>query len=142
MPVENLRSAQERFPAEWEPQSAVLIAWPHADTDWAARLGDVEETYIALVAALVPRTRVVICVADVSGKGISAALVMSNFQSTLRASVLHTDDPLDVLVKDLNRQVMERARGERFITLFIGRVDLGTLLITYVNEGHNAPMVL
>ena len=41
-----------RFPAEWEPQSAVLIAWPHADTDWADRLGEVEETYIALVAAI------------------------------------------------------------------------------------------
>ena len=41
-----------RFPAEWEPQSAVLIAWPNADTDWADRLGEVEETYIALVAAI------------------------------------------------------------------------------------------
>lgn len=53
-----------RFPAEWESQSAVLIAWPHEDTDWADRLGDVEETYIALVAALVRHTRVVICVAN------------------------------------------------------------------------------
>jgi len=52
------------FPAEWENQSAVLIAWPHEDTDWADRLGDVEETYIALVAALVRYTRVVVCVAD------------------------------------------------------------------------------
>ncbi|MGO4549828.1 agmatine/peptidylarginine deiminase [Lysobacter sp. 2RAF19] len=53
-----------RFPAEWESQSAVLIAWPHADTDWADRLGEVEETYIALVAALVRYTRVIVCVAD------------------------------------------------------------------------------
>ena len=36
-----------RFPAEWEAQSGVLIAWPTADTDWADRLGQVEETYIA-----------------------------------------------------------------------------------------------
>ncbi|KGQ18996.1 Agmatine deiminase [Lysobacter dokdonensis DS-58] len=56
--------AVERFPAEWESQSAVLIAWPHADTDWADRLGEVEETYIALVAALVRYTRVIVCVAD------------------------------------------------------------------------------
>jgi agmatine/peptidylarginine deiminase len=41
-----------RFPAEWEPQSAVLIAWPHADTDWAERLAEVETTYIALVSAI------------------------------------------------------------------------------------------
>jgi phosphoserine phosphatase RsbU/P len=83
----------------------------------------------------------VMCVADVSGKGMAAALVMSNFQATLRASVMHADDPLDVLVKDLNKQVMERARGERFITLFLGRVDLRTNSIAYVNAGHNAPMV-
>src|SRR6186997_3547815 len=42
-----------RLPAEWEPQSAVLIAWPHAGTDWAARLASVEGTYAALVAAIV-----------------------------------------------------------------------------------------
>ncbi|MCI4566433.1 agmatine deiminase family protein [Lysobacter sp. CFH 32150] len=58
-------TAAVRFPAEWEPQSAVLIAWPHADTDWAERLGEVEETYIALVAAITRHQDVVICVADV-----------------------------------------------------------------------------
>lgn len=53
-----------RFPAEWEPQSAVLIAWPNADTDWAARLGEVEETYIALVAAITRFQPAIVCVAD------------------------------------------------------------------------------
>jgi len=45
-------SLQRRFPAEWEKQSAVLIAWPHVGTDWAARLAQVEHTYIALVATI------------------------------------------------------------------------------------------
>ncbi|WP_045770121.1 agmatine deiminase family protein [Xanthomonas albilineans] len=53
-----------RLPAEWEPQSAILIAWPHAGTDWAARLAEVEETYIALVAAIVRFQHIAICVAD------------------------------------------------------------------------------
>ena len=53
-----------RFPAEWEAQSGVLIAWPHVDTDWAERLAEVEETYIALVAAITRFQPVVICVAD------------------------------------------------------------------------------
>ena len=53
-----------RFPAEWEPQSAVLIAWPNADTDWADRLGEVEETYIALVAAITRFQHAIVCVAD------------------------------------------------------------------------------
>ena len=53
-----------RFPAEWESQSAILIAWPHADTDWADRLGEVEETYIELVAAITRFQPVLVCVAD------------------------------------------------------------------------------
>ena len=53
-----------RFPAEWEPQSAVLIAWPHAGTDWADRLEQVEETYIALVEAITRFQPVIVCVSD------------------------------------------------------------------------------
>jgi agmatine/peptidylarginine deiminase len=53
-----------RLPAEWEPQSAILLAWPHAGTDWAERLGDVEDTVIALVAAIARFEPVLLCVAD------------------------------------------------------------------------------
>ena len=53
-----------RFPAEWEPQSAVLIAWPHAGTDWAERLTEVETTYVALIAAIARFERAVVCVPD------------------------------------------------------------------------------
>jgi agmatine/peptidylarginine deiminase len=53
-----------RFPAEWEDQSAILIAWPHEGTDWAERLAAVEDTYVALVVAITRFQRVVICVAD------------------------------------------------------------------------------
>lgn len=53
-----------RFPAEWEPQSAILLAWPHAETDWADRLGEVEETYVALVAAITRFEEAVVVVAD------------------------------------------------------------------------------
>jgi len=53
-----------RFPAEWEPQSAILVAWPHAGTDWADRLEEVETTYVALVAAISRFEKAVICVPD------------------------------------------------------------------------------
>jgi len=53
-----------RLPAEWEPQAAVLIAWPHADTDWADRLAEVETTYVALAAAVTRFQRLIIVVAD------------------------------------------------------------------------------
>jgi agmatine/peptidylarginine deiminase len=53
-----------RLPAEWEPQAAVLIAWPHADTDWAERLDQVETTYVALAAAVTRFQPLIIVVAD------------------------------------------------------------------------------
>ncbi|GLQ48812.1 agmatine/peptidylarginine deiminase [Dyella flava] len=53
-----------RLPAEWEPQAAVLIAWPHADTDWAERLDEVESTYVALAAAVTRFQPLIIVVAD------------------------------------------------------------------------------
>lgn len=53
-----------RLPAEWEAQSAVLLAWPHADTDWAERLGEVETTYTALIAAIARFQIAIVCVAD------------------------------------------------------------------------------
>jgi len=53
-----------RLPAEWEPQAAVLIAWPHADTDWAERLEQVETTYTALAAAVTRFQSLIIVVAN------------------------------------------------------------------------------
>ncbi len=67
-----------RFPAEWEPQSAILLAWPHAGTDWAARLGEVEDTYIAHVAAITRFQRAVVCVADDDVEAYARARLASN----------------------------------------------------------------
>ena len=67
-----------RFPAEWEPQSAILIAWPTEDTDWAARLGEVEDTYIALVAAITRFQPVVICVPDEDVQSYAFVRLASN----------------------------------------------------------------
>jgi len=53
-----------RLPAEWEPQAGVLLAWPHAETDWAARLAEVETTCAALAKAIAAHETVLICVAD------------------------------------------------------------------------------
>lgn len=53
-----------RLPAEWEPQDAVLIAWPHAGTDWAPRLAQVEATYVALATAITRFQSLIIVVPD------------------------------------------------------------------------------
>ncbi len=59
-----MESTQLRLPAEWEPQAAVLLAWPHAGTDWAARLDSVEGTCAALAAAISQRETTIVCAPD------------------------------------------------------------------------------
>jgi sigma-B regulation protein RsbU (phosphoserine phosphatase) len=83
---------------------------------------------------------VVFCMADVSGKGIPAAFLMSNFQAYLRALIKRI--PLFYLVQRLNRKVMESAKGHKFITMFIARYDLNTRVLNYINAGHNPPLLL
>ncbi|MEW5836581.1 MAG: agmatine deiminase family protein [Pseudomonadota bacterium] len=64
-----------RLPAEWEPQAAVLIAWPHAGTDWADRLASVETTYAALAAAVTRFESLVIVVPDATVRAHAERLI-------------------------------------------------------------------
>lgn len=59
-----MSTPKPRLPAEWEPQAGILIAWPHADTDWAPRLADVETTLVALAVAIARFETVIICISD------------------------------------------------------------------------------
>lgn len=81
------------------------------------------------------------CMADVSGKGVSAALLMSNFQANLRALFRHETSLTD-LVQELNGKVMNSAMGEKFITMFIGKYNYVTRVLQYVNAGQTPPLIL
>ena len=81
----------------------------------------------------------VICLADVSGKGIPAAFLMSNFQAYIRTLIKRI--PLFYLVQRLNSKVMESAKGEKFITLFIAKYNVHTRVLNYINAGHNPPLL-
>ncbi len=85
-------------------------------------------------------TKTGFCIADVSGKGISAALLMSNFQASLRALFTH-DIELEVLIKRLNTIVNGNTAGEKFITFFVARFDHETGLLEYINAAHNPPVL-
>ncbi|MFM7017090.1 MAG: PP2C family protein-serine/threonine phosphatase [Bacteroidota bacterium] len=81
-----------------------------------------------------------ICLADVSGKGISAALLMSNFQANLNAKAPLSKSLID-LVHDLNGSVNKSAKGEKFITVFIAIINTKNRVLKYVNAGHNPPLI-
>lgn len=81
------------------------------------------------------------CMADVSGKGVDAAFLMSNFQANFRTLSVYESDLLK-LATILNTKVNDLAKGEKFITCFIGRYDTATRTFDYLNCGHNAPMLL
>ncbi len=83
---------------------------------------------------------VIFCVADVSGKGVAAALLMANFQAYLHALVGITTD-LKKIIHDLNSRVAESAKGEKFITMFIARYNKISRKLNYVNAGHNPPIL-
>jgi sigma-B regulation protein RsbU (phosphoserine phosphatase) len=80
------------------------------------------------------------CIADVSGKGISAALLMANFQASLRAWAT-VEENLTNVVERLNQIVIHNTKGERFITLFLARYNEETRKLNYINAGHN-PSIL
>ncbi|MCT4581918.1 MAG: PP2C family protein-serine/threonine phosphatase [Flavobacteriales bacterium] len=85
----------------------------------------------------------VFCIADVSGKGIPAALLMSNFQANLRANVKYNHHQLSMedLIVELNKNVNDAAQGEKFITFFFAYYNCTTRTLKYVNAGHNHPIL-
>ena len=84
----------------------------------------------------------IICIADVSGKGISAALLMANFQATIRTLFKYQRFEMPFLIEELNKKVMRSAKGEKFITFFIAHYNAYTRQMKYVNAGHNHPFIL
>jgi len=85
-------------------------------------------------------TKTGFCIADVSGKGMSAAILMSNFQASFRA-LFTADTDLEQLIHKLNSIVVLNAAGERFITFFVARYDHRNKLLEYINAAHNPPVM-
>ena len=87
------------------------------------------------------KNQFLLCIADVSGKGIPAALLMSNFQASLRTLVRQTGN-LKEIVEELNYQILENAKGEKFITFFVCIYDHSLQTLAYINAGHNPPVLM
>ncbi len=90
--------------------------------------------------SLGPHTLFVV-IADVEGKGVASALVMSNLQATLRSLVLHLHS-LDEIAELLNRMILTDRRGQKYLSIFLGLLDIRRRVIHYINCGHVPPVVV
>ncbi len=90
--------------------------------------------------SLGPETLLLV-IADVEGKGVSSALVMSNLQATLRALVTHLHS-LEVLALSLNEMICNDTKSKKFLSIFLGLLDTRRNGLHYINAGHVPPVVV
>lgn len=85
--------------------------------------------------------KVIFCIADISGKGIAAALLMANFQASFH-SLVRQYKFMDELVINLNQSLFSITQGDKFLTMFLAEYDYNTRVFHYVNAGHNPPCLV
>jgi serine phosphatase RsbU (regulator of sigma subunit) len=86
--------------------------------------------------------RVGFVLADVAGKGMSAALLMANLQASIRSQYSMASEDLPLILESVNRLFYENTEPNRYTTLFAGSYDDAARRLHYVNCGHNPPLVI
>jgi sigma-B regulation protein RsbU (phosphoserine phosphatase) len=81
------------------------------------------------------------CIADVAGKGMPAALLMSNMQASVRGLAHSVSSPAEMCTR-LNRVALDNTRSNRFTTFFYGILDSGRCSLRYCNAGHLPPILV
>ena len=84
--------------------------------------------------------RFAFCIADISGKGVSAALLMANFQAMIQSLIFQYRD-LETFVFALNQSVYRITKSDRYITFFVAEIDAKQKTLRYVNAGHYPPIL-
>lgn len=82
----------------------------------------------------------IFCIADVSGKGIAAALLMSNIQATLHSLTNYTHNLKDIIL-EINKRVIANTKSEKFVSVFLAKLNIKSQQLTYINAGHNPPIL-
>lgn len=85
--------------------------------------------------------KLVFCIGDFTGKGVSAALLMANFQANFHTLITKRSSLYD-FVSDINKAVYKITNGERFVTFFVAEYDIKTNELSYVNAGHSPPVMV
>jgi phosphoserine phosphatase RsbU/P len=91
---------------------------------------------------LLPNGVLGIAIGDVSGKGIAAALLMASLQASLRGQAIRGTSDLADMISNVNRLVYDASASNRYATFFYAQYEQATRRLTYVNAGHNPPMIL
>jgi len=85
--------------------------------------------------------RFAFCIADISGKGVAAALLMANFQAMIQSLIYQYRD-LETFVFALNQSVYRITQSDKFITFFIAEIDTKSMTMRYINAGHYPPVMI
>jgi len=85
--------------------------------------------------------RTLVAIADVAGKGIPAAILMANVQAALNI-LARLDLPIDEVVTRMNTLICDNTEVEVFVTMFVAYIDPDRGVLTYVNAGHNPPILM
>jgi len=132
--VEIAREVQERlFPQTLPPIQGLEYAGACRP---ALGVGGDYYDFLAL-----PGGQLGIAIGDVSGKGIAAALMMASLQASLRGEATRAPDNLAALVSNVNRLVYEASASNRYATFFYAQYNPESSQLSYVNAGHNPPML-
>jgi sigma-B regulation protein RsbU (phosphoserine phosphatase) len=132
--VEIAREVQERL----FPQTLPPIAGVEYSGACRPALGVGGDYYDFLA---LPEGHLGVAIGDVSGKGIAAALMMASLQASLRGEATRAPENLAALVANVNHLVFEASSANRYATFFYAQYDPETGRLTYVNAGHNPPML-
>jgi len=82
----------------------------------------------------------IFCMADVSGKGVAAALLMSNIQATLHSLINYTHNLKDIII-EINKRVRDNTQNEKFVSLFLAKLNTKSQQLSCINAGHNSPIL-
>lgn len=129
------RAVQQRFMERPDPSYAAADACGHCRQ--VHELGGDCYNFVPL-----SDNRLALAIGDASGKGLAAALMISNVQSSLRTAALFMEEDTAAVIQAVNQQVYATSLADRFATLFYGVLDAATLTLRYVNAGHNPPVVI
>jgi sigma-B regulation protein RsbU (phosphoserine phosphatase) len=133
--IEVAREVQERlFPQEFPVIDGVSLAG-HCRPQQGVG-GDYYDSF------LLDDGRMGLAIGDVSGKGISAALLMASLRASLRGMTLDAPHDLAAMMGKVNRLVYESSATNRYATFFFATYNMQTCELIYVNAGHNPPFLI